>query len=436
MKKNLHFLVALLMLAMTSGNAQNYVSVTTFSGTGVGGHVDNPSASAEFLHPYGICSDPATGDFYVADLNNNCIRKISNGIVSTFAGGGPQGDVDAQGINARFYVPGGLAFFNGDLYVSDNGNNKIKKIDAAGNVTTFAGTGAMGLQNGAAAQATFYNPTDLVVAPNGDIFVSDYYNHCIRKISSGQVTTYAGTGNPGDVLGPVATAQFHNPRSICMDGAGNLFIADLLNNKIKEVTVGGMVNLIAGSGVQGNVNGTGANASFYHPTGIDLDPQGNIIIVDAGNNEVRKITLAGVVTTVAGTGLAGFNNGPVATATFNDPEGMCVDANGVIYIGDKLNNVIRAISKGDVGIKTFSSSVQLSIFPNPTSDYLTIENSQNDYPSQIQILSADGKLVKSLQIKNFSAEIKIDVADLPNGIYFINAISAENKKYSGKFIKE
>jgi hypothetical protein len=415
--------------------AQTFTQVNTFAGTSAPGLVNGTLATAEFNGLYSLTCDFATNDLYVSDVLNNCVRKISGGMVSTIAGNGIQGDVDAQGANARFYGTAGICFSNGDIYVCDNGNNKIKKIDAGGNVTTVAGT-TIGYLDGSVTVAKFRNPSDVKVASNGDIYVADYGNDCIRLISNGQVTTIAGVGGvTGDQIGAALSAKFDRPSSIVLDGLGNIYIADQVNNKIKVLN-NGMVSLLAGSGVGGNVNGTGAGAQFNHPSYIVPDLYGNLMVSEWINNDIRRCTPAGVVTALAGSGAAGYVNGPVATAEFNSPYGICVDNAGTIYVGDKLNNVVRNLSKGDVGIAEVSSIEQLSIFPNPTSDNLTIKNSENDHLEEIQIISEDGKLVKDFKIQNSPAEIKIDVADLPTGIYFINAISENKKKYSGRFVKE
>ncbi|HTL81079.1 MAG TPA: hypothetical protein VL651_05220, partial [Bacteroidia bacterium] len=196
--------------------SQTFTQVNTAAGNSVPGLVNGPVASAEFNGLYSLCCDFSNNDMYVADALNSTIRKISNGMVTTFAGSGSIGDVNGQGTNASFYYTSGLCFNNGYVYVSDNGNNKIKKIDAGGNVTTVAGT-TIGYQDGPIATAKFNNPTDVKVVPNGDIYVADYGNHCIRLISNGQVSTFAGTGTViGDVIGPNASARFFHPSSICI----------------------------------------------------------------------------------------------------------------------------------------------------------------------------------------------------------------------------
>ncbi|HET6991005.1 MAG TPA: T9SS type A sorting domain-containing protein, partial [Bacteroidia bacterium] len=370
--------------------------------------LDGPVASAQFNQAHNMCVDLSTGTVYVADTHNNAIRKIRNGTVTTLAGNGTQGDVDAQGLNARLYIPTGIQFYNGYIYITDDGNHKIKRVDTLGNVITIAGTGAIGHQDGNVLSATFYNPTGLSIDNSGIIYVADYLNHCIRKISGNQVTTYAGTlGVSGDQIGAASTALFNSPSEVNIDPQGNnLYVSDLLNNKVKVVSQSGTVSLLAGSGVAGFADGTGASAVFNRPSGMLWDLWGNIIIVDGLNYRIRRITTSGVVTTIAGTGAAGINNGPVATATFNGPADISIGPNGEIYCGDVTNNVIRMISVGDVGMNEYSSLAQISFFPNPTTDQIIV-NSVEQKIKTISIFDMNGKLCKTIPVEGEPSQITI-----------------------------
>src|SRR5262245_23509189 len=173
--------------------AQTYTNVETYSGTGVAGLVNGALMSAQYEMPYSLCYDGVTGTIYVADAYNHAIRKIVGGVVSTLAGNGTQGDADGVGGAARFYLPTGIDYHDGYVYVTDNGNHKIKRIDVVtGSTVTFAGTGSAGTTNGPLLTAKFFNPTEVRVASNGDVYVSDYGNHSIRKITGGMVSTFAG----------------------------------------------------------------------------------------------------------------------------------------------------------------------------------------------------------------------------------------------------
>jgi precorrin-6B methylase 1 len=431
-----------LFLLLVSGiyfqTSAQITNVITYAGTGVAGLFDAPIATAKFRQPYGLCSD-SLGNIYVADTYNHCIRKISGGNVTTIVGNGTIGDVDANGTNAQLNYPTGVFYKYGILYICDDLNNKIKKMDALGNVTTIAGSGAWSYQDGPAAQAAFKEPKSITVANNGDIFVADYENHCIRKISNGQVTTYAGVGGvSGDVLGASSTAKFYRPRDLVLDLAGNLYVTDLMNNKIKVVTTGGIVNLIAGSGAQGSADGNGIGASFYGPCGIDRRQNGDLIVLDAVGPKVRVVTTAGIVTTLAGTGSSGYHDGPVMTATFNLPQDICYDPQGNLFISDDLNHVIRKlVNINPKGVEEFSSYVNLSFFPNPSSDQVTIiqpEEGENNIKT-VSVFDCTGKLSMVIEVTDENAEIVISVADLPAGIYFIIAES-EKQRSIGKLIRE
>ncbi|MBI3511287.1 MAG: T9SS type A sorting domain-containing protein [Bacteroidetes bacterium] len=423
------------LFAAVSGLAfsQAFTMVNTFAGTGTPGLVNGSLSTAEFNGLYSLCCDFSTGDLYVSDAMNSTVRKISGGNVTTLAGSGSIGDVDAQGTSAQFYYTSGLCFANGYVYVSDNGNKKKKKIDASGNVTTVAGS-TIGYLDGPVASAQFNNPTDVKVASNGDIYVADYGNNCIRKISGGMVTTYAGVaGGGGDQIGPASSALFNRPSAICFNLSGtDLYVADQVNNKVKVIS-SGMVSLLAGSGTPGNVNGTGAAAQFNHPSYIVLDLYGNPMVSEWINNDIRRITPAGVVTSLAGSGTAGYVNGPVSTAEFNSPYGICVDNLGTIYVGDKLNNVVRNLFKGDVGISENFADQALSISPNPSSSLLTIKN--NSSLKNISIYDLSGKLCRSVEVNDQQQEIIISVADLSSGEYLIVGLN-DKQRFSSKFIKE
>lgn len=413
-------------------------NVITYAGTGVAGLFDASLANAQFRQPYGLCSD-SLGNIYVADTYNHCIRKISGGIVTTILGNGTIGDVDANGTNARFNYPTGVFYKYGVLYICDNLNNKIKKMDASGNVTTIAGSGAWTYQDGPAMQAAFKEPKSITVDNSGAVYVADYENHCIRKIANGQVTTYAGVGGSnGDLLGASSSAKFYRPRDLVLDPAGNLYVTDLMNNKIKVVTTGGIVNLVAGSGAQGSTDGVGIGASFDRPCGIDRRQNGDLIVIDAVGPKVRIVTTAGTVTTLAGTGASGYQDGPVMTATFNLPQDICYDVQGNLYVSDDLNHVIRKlVNLNPKGVEEFQAINNLIIFPNPASDQITISQpAENDkLIKTVSVFDVQGKLCKTSSAIKGEKQIIIAVGDLPQGEYIVVA-EGEDSRSTGTFIRQ
>jgi len=253
----------------------------------------------------------AAGNLYFCDINNNLIRKISpSGIVTRFAGDGTAGFANGTSTAASFNSPQGLAIdAAGNLYVADHGNNLIREINPYGVVTTFAGSGSPGSNNATGTMASFNGPAGLAVDVAGNVYVSDQGNQLIRKITpTGQVSTLAGTA-----------AGFNNPAGLAVDGSGNVYVADQANDLIRMVTPAGVVTTVAGmAGISGSMNGTGTAASFYAPAGLVLDAIGNIYVTDANNALIRKITPAGVVTTLAGGG-AGQSNGTGTAASFVNP---------------------------------------------------------------------------------------------------------------------
>ncbi len=271
------------------------------------GYVDGVGAAARFNDPTGIATDSA-GNLYVADSNNAVIRKITpDGTVTTLAGTpGVTGSLDGLGADARFYYPYGLATDAvGNIYVADGPNRTIRKITPDGTVTTLAGTPG--------ADARFYYPCGLATDAVGNIYVADALVHTIRKITpDGTVTTLAGTPwVKGSLDGLGADARFYSPCGLATDAVGNIYVADRFNNTIRRITPAGIVSTLAGSaGQYGSSDGTGADARFHSPLGLATDAVGNIYVADVGNSTIRKIAPSGAVTTVVGVaGRDGFAAG-------------------------------------------------------------------------------------------------------------------------------
>ncbi len=321
-------------------------TVTTFAGSSAG-YANGNGTAAMFGNPYGVAKD-ASGNIFVADRNNNRIRKIaSDGEVTTFAGSGSGGAiVNGTGTAAGFYTPVGVTFdATGNLYVSEVSNQAIRKITSAAVVTTLAGNGTAGNLNGTGTAATFNQPVGMAVDAAGNVFVADYINHLIRKITpTGVVTTFAGSGTAALTDGSGTGASFNGPFALAFDASNNLIVADYLNHAIRKITPAGVVTTIAGNGTAGHVDATGSAARFNRPAGFAVDATGNIFICDAQNNRIRKVTSAGVVTTIAGSGTAAATDGVGLSAEFNYPIALCADfANSALYIADFGNHRIRKI---------------------------------------------------------------------------------------------
>lgn len=314
--------------------------LSTLAGSSYG-YQEGTGSDAKFGQPYNVATD-AAGNLYVADTDNHRIRKITpEGVTSTFAGGS-QGDLDGTGTEAKFNYPYGVATdAAGNVYVADTHNHKVKKITPAGVVSTVAGSTG-GHVDATGANAKFYYLTGLTVDANGNIYVADKDNHKIRKVTpSGEVTTLAGsTSGFADATG--SAAQFSQPYDVAVDEDGNVYVADTGNHKIRKVTQAGVVTTFAGS-TQGDTNGTGTGAQFSYPYGIAIDADGNLYLADTFNQKVKKVTSGGVVTTVTGT-TNGSADGDTATGQFNYLTGVDAFSSGKIYVADKDNHRVRAIT--------------------------------------------------------------------------------------------
>lgn len=330
-------------------------TVTTIAGTGVGGYADGPVAAAQFNGPEGLAVD-AAGNIYVADVLNQVIRKISPaGVVSTVAGlAQVSGSVDGVGASARFHDPTSVAVDSaGNLYVSDSLNHTIRKITPDGNVTTLAGlAGVAGAADGTGSQARFNGPAKIVVDAQGNLFVADRYNSAIREISpSGSVATVAGGLNSrGFADGLRTAARFFFPQGLAIDGSGNLWVGDTMNNSVRKIAADGTVTTVAGTSGIGHADGLRNAAQFFMPRGVAVDGNGNVYVVDQYNQTIRKITADGTVSTLAGApGVRGSADGHGSNAHFYFPYCAAVDADGNVYVSDNTNETIRKITPaGDV----------------------------------------------------------------------------------------
>lgn len=324
--------------------AFGYTMVSTLAGNGIDGFTDGNGAVAQFYGPEGATVD-AQGNVYVADAGNSSIRKITpSGTVSTLAGNGTIGFVNGSSTAARFDSPVDVALDGqGNVYVADFGNHCVRKITPAGMVSTLAGTGTAGFADGSATTAQFNGPNGLVVDGQGGLYVSDYDNNRIRKVMpNGTVSTLAGTGQRGFADGPGSSAQLSGPEGLALDGQGNLYVAEFAGQRIRKIAPNGMVSTLAGNGVRGYADGAGSTAQFSGVAGLALDAHGDLLVADAGNYCVRKVTPAGVVSTVAGTRIAGFADGAVGVAQFQALSGITVGAKGILYIteyGERIRKI-------------------------------------------------------------------------------------------------
>lgn len=338
--------------------------VSTFAGTlGSPGTNDATGTSAGFNLPIGLTMDGA-GNLYVADFSNKAIRKITtNAVVSTLAGA-PGSTNLVDGTNGTFGGPFGITMIGtNELYVTDESAETIREVTLDGVVTTIAGTiSQSGYTNAVGTNALFNGPGGIVVDSQTNLFVCDSGNNNIREIApDSAVTLFAGTPDGGPAAnddGVGNAARFSFPAAVAVDSFTNVYVSDHGNNSIRKITPDGVVTTLAGlSGSAGtNFDGTGTGARFNNPVGITVSSSGNLFVADNGNYSIREVTPLGVVTTLAGSGHFGTNNGIGTNASFNDPIGIAVDTNGNLFVGDSLNQVIREIAP-DTTVSTFAGTM-------------------------------------------------------------------------------
>lgn len=323
----------------------------------------------------------------IAPINTGgAVPANAYGMVSTFAGNGTAASVNGTGTAAAFNSPTGLAMdADGNIIVSDYGNNQVRKISAGGVVTTIAGTVAAGYNDGAAASAKFSYPVGVAVDAANNIYVSDFFNFVIRKITpDGTVSTFSGSGMQGESDGAASVARFDHPGPMVMDKAGNLYVMDTNPGRLRKIAPDGGVTTIAGSATRGAADGNGPAASFNGPLGLTIDDGDNLYVADTQNGSIRKVTPAGVVTTVflnlgaiQGIAIDPLNNLYVANATdvqaikkitpggvvtilagggadsedgfgqaagFDGPVALLIDKNSNLLIAETENNDIRQLA--------------------------------------------------------------------------------------------
>ncbi len=379
------------------------------------------------------------------------IPPVAYGTTTTIAGS-TRSFADGTGKDAKFNFPQGIAVdASGNIYVADRSNHRIRKILPDGTTSTIAGTGNAGFTNGTVPVAKFNQPANVVVSPNGDIYVTEISNHCIRKISSGQVTTLAGSGSAGFVDANGSSARFNIPFGISMNNTGDLFVADRYNHRIRKVTQSGEVSTFAGNGNINGINAQGINATFNHPVGVACSgnliyvgdynnnliraineqqyvstlagcfcsgitdgeglnagfinpfglsdgPDGDIFVADYNSNRIRRISPQGVVTTLAGSGVAGIADEIGELASFRTPADVAVDKDGNVYIADYGNHLIRkVISTG----YTISPALPAGLIFDPATGKITgipVIEAQNQIYT-VTAYNRNGKSTASFQLE-------------------------------------
>ena len=336
-------------------NVQNII--TAIAGTGTQGSSGDggSSSSAQLKYPRGVSLD-ISGNVYISDTGNNKIRMVtSTGIITTFAGTGTMGSSGDGGaatsaqLNSPFGVSVGIS---GIVYIADYGNYKIRIVSSTGIITTIAGTGTAGSNGdgGASSSARLNNPAGVWVDTSGKVYIADNGNNKIRMVNSaGIITTFAGTGADGisGDGGAATSAQLSGPNGVSVGTSGTVYIADTNNLKIRMVTSTGIITTFAGTGAYGSSGDGGAatSAQLYIPFGVSVDISGNVYIADYLNYKIRMVTSTGIITTIAGTGALGSSGdgGAATSAQLNHPSGVSVDISGKVYVADYFNHEIRMV---------------------------------------------------------------------------------------------
>ena len=441
-------LVALLLLPVFA-EAQ---IITSIAGTGVSGYIGDggDATSAKFNQPVFVKMN-SSGWLFISDMGNNVIRKISpSGIISTFAGKGSAGFSGDNGpaTAAELTNPGGVAFDKfGNTFIADWGNNRIRKVDAMGIITTVAGTtGGYSGDTGPATTAQLLMPTNLTFDAGGNMYIADHYNNVVRTINTaGIISTIAGNGfkagmGSGSFTGDggqATAAEFYFPFDVEFGASGNLYIVDEGNERIRKVNSLGIVSTVVGNGVAGYTgdNVPATTSALWSPTAIAVDKFGNMFIADDDNYRIRKVNTLGIITTIAGNGTSGLlgNGGPATAAELSYPEGVALDTCGNLYIADVGYNMVRKVvfnlSCLPESVKLIASTgVPMTIYPNPVTTSLTI-----NFPDQITSVTITNLIGQTVYNNAYHGnEVQVDVSNLPSGIYLIRINGTEVKK----FVKE
>jgi len=429
----------LLATAVRSGAQEIITTVAGLGTEGFGG--DGKAPDACLLHwPQAIALDDS-GSIYIADAENNVIRKIKNGIITTVAGtgfeagtgeGGYFGD-SGPATDAHLFNPTGVAVDTfGNIYIADQGNNVIRKVDATGIITTFAGTGMVGNtgDGGAAGAAELYAPTRVAVDRIGNVYIADSGNNRIRMVNiSGAINAFAGNGTPGfgGDGGTAAMALLNHPVDMVADTLGNVYIADYGNNDIRMVSIAtGNISTFAGISIAGfSGDGSAAtNANLYLPSGVAIDNMGNVYISDEGNARIRMVNAAGMITTFAGDSSAGYNGDyiPAKMAELYYPEGLAVTPGGNLYIADEGNNRVRYVSATLAAGNIPDTGIGINIYPNPNDGAFTLKiASPMQEQATVTITNITGEKVYETSILT-NNQTSITFAP-PPGLYFLSAIT-------------
>ena len=442
MKKILFIFIIVISSIVKKSQAQSNI-ISTVGGNGIMGYSGDggQATNAELFQPHGIAFD-VTGNMYIADETNNLIRKINTlGIITTIAGTGAVGysGDGGQATAAELKHPTQVVIdMAGNIYISDYFNNCIRKVNTAGIISTIAGNGTGGFSGdgGQATAAALNWASSLFMDTIGNLFIADEGNNRIRMVNTnGIITTIAGNGTAGynGDGGQATAAELHNPFGVFLDAAGSLYISDAVNNCIRKVNTAGIITTIAGTGTAGysGDGGQATNAGLSTPAGnIAIDATGNMYIPDSYNHRIRMINTSGIISTIAGTGTQGFSGdcGQATAAELYLPQGVTINA-GNIYIADYDNNRIRVVSTQTcttMGVEQVKeNSSNLLAYPNPFAEGVTIKYFVPENTTNAQVIFYDEL---GNQLKTFT------IAEAGAGQLNVGAANLANGTYSYSLI--
>ncbi len=453
-------LIILLLIICTLPCRGQIISTVAGSGSGSGSASGNyfgdsyEATNAGLNNPMGAVIG-SNGVIYVSDFLNSRVRKIdTNGIITTYAGNGTYG-YSGEGVpatDAEMKKPSFLFVGNNSLYIPDGLNSRIRKVSPSGIITTIAGKDTAGYtgDNGPATAAELCTPVGIKMDGNGNIYYADDACSIVRKIDTvGIITTVAGNGvvGYGGDNGPADSAAIQNCVDIAIDKIGNMYIADMNNNRIRKVDTIGNITTYAGTGDFGysGDHGQATAAKMYYPQGLTVDGAGQLYFADCGNNVIRKIDTLGIVTTVVGNGYGAgsggtvggfFGDGGLATnAELFAPEGIAFDGEGNLYIADCYNNRIRKVTHLGIplevrGIEKWRT--EINVYPNPATNWLAVEHADG---GNIMITDCAGRQLEKLPVVATGEIQMVNIEGLQAGMYIVEVVDKEGIKTIRKIVK-
>lgn len=421
--------------------------ITTIAGNGITQYIGDgwPATNYSLAYPVGICADN-NGNIYEADYAVARIRRWKNDTLWTYAGDGTMGysGDGGQATNAQIKEPTGVAVdATGNLYITEEYNNVVRRIDAAtGIITTVCGNtgGGYAGDGGPATNANMEQPQGLCLDKNSNIYIADRGNQRIRKVdaATGIITTFAGNGSTGYTGdgGAATNAQLSMPTSICADTSGNIYIADNGNNVVRKIdATTGIITTFAGTGLAdfGGDEGPASAAKLVQPNYVFMSKRNNLYISDYGNNRIRVVTADGIIHTIAGSGGYGYagDGGPALSATFLGPTGVCADDQEYVYISDAGNSAIRRVTPVYNGVNEPLKQNFLNVYPNPGDGIFHIETGLQNKEMTLQICNALGMVV--YHVASFVNHQLLDLTAFPSGIYYLHATSRDTHM-TGKLV--